>query len=35
MMVSSYDADRLLLIRQTDHSELAGYFATHWGQRQL
>lgn len=31
MMLSNFDDKRLLLIRQTDHSELAGYLAMHWG----
>ncbi|HXG35742.1 MAG TPA: DUF3891 family protein [Dehalococcoidia bacterium] len=30
-MISSFDDRRLLLIRQTDHSEVVGFFAAHWG----
>ena len=31
MMVCPYDASRLLLILQTDHSRIAGLLAAHWG----
>ena len=31
MMVCPYDASRLLLILQTDHSHIAGLLAAHWG----
>jgi len=31
MMICNYDENRLLLIRQTDHSEVVGFLAAHWG----
>ena len=31
MMVCRYDEARLLLVLQTDHSRVAGWFAAHWG----
>lgn len=31
MMISRYDDSRLLLVRQTDHSEVVGFLAAHWG----
>jgi hypothetical protein len=35
MMVCPYDASRLLLILQTDHSRIAGLLAAHWGNGQF
>ncbi len=35
MMVCPYDASRLLLILQTDHSRIAGLLAAHWGNDQF
>jgi Protein of unknown function (DUF3891) len=35
MMVCPYDAARLLLILQTDHSRIAGLLAAHWGNDQF
>lgn len=31
MMVSRFEEDRLLLVLQTDHSGVAGFLASHWG----
>jgi hypothetical protein len=35
MMVCRYDDSRLLLVLQTDHSRVAGFFAAHWGNREF
>ncbi|HET7393273.1 MAG TPA: DUF3891 family protein [Candidatus Binatia bacterium] len=35
MMVCPYDASKLLLILQTDHSRIAGLLAAHWGNGQF
>lgn len=35
MMVTQYDADRLFVTMQTDHSRVAGFLAAHWGNAQF
>ena len=35
MMVCRYDDSRLLLVLQTDHSRVAGFFAARWGNREF
>jgi Protein of unknown function (DUF3891) len=35
MMVCRYDESRLLLVLQTDHSQVAGLFAARWGNREF
>ena len=35
MMVMDFDAKRLLLVLQVDHSHVAGFLGAHWGNRRF